>query len=236
MWSALMGLAMFAGVPSTVYAQPSQYAFAGTDLANTPNAGISAMLLVNKLKDIHASNRGWYSNDGANNGGSAVNSFFVGVCGQSDCLDDVLVMNNWFLFDLSEFSTVTSAILRLRAPINGYRNDAGTSSLDYLLHQISGNYGALGLGPSTAMFRDLGDGTFFGSTTIVKMDYEHLFEIELNAAGLAALNNERQNNFWAVGGSIRYDMQVVPEPSTYALLCAGLAGIAFAHRKRKKAA
>lgn len=53
------------------------------------------------------------------------------------------------------------------------------------------------------------------------MDYEHLFEIELNAAGLAALNNERQNNFWAVGGSIRYDMQVVPEPSTYAPLCAG---------------
>lgn len=223
--STLAGIALLTGATAVTNAQPTQIAF---QFSNS----LSTSLLINGITTVSAAGRGWYDADGLSNGGSSTNNYAAGVCGPVACGGSGETVRNWFRFDLANFSPVaTSAVLRLENPANGYFNELG-SSLNYNLFDITGTFGTLGNSNSLAVFNDLGTGTQYGTTNITSAQNGTIIEIALNSAALASINSGRQGGFWAVGGNIA--TSVVPEPSTYVLMMAGLAGIAVAARAKRR--
>lgn len=226
--TALTAVAVLAAPLAGVNAQPTQTVFSYSSSANTTT------LLLNGTTDIAASVRGWYTSSGENNGSSSGNNFIAGTCGTVACGGDGSAYRNWFQFNLANFTpTVTSAVLLLNNPSEGFFNELG-ASLGYNLFDITTGFAGLGGVTSAAVFNDLGTGTQYGSTNVTSAQNGTTIAITLNAAALASLNTGRQDGLWAVGGNIG-TTSVVPEPSTYALMIAGLAGIAIAGRARRRA-
>lgn len=226
--TALTAVAALAAPLAGVTAQPTQTVFSYS------NSGMTTTLLLNGTTEIAASARGWYKESGETNGGSSGNNFIVGTCGTVACGGDGGAYRNWFRFNLANFApTVTSAVLRLDNPSDGFFNELG-ASLNYNLFDIATGFAGLGGVNSVAVFNDLGTGTQYGTTNVTSAQNGATVAITLNAAALASLNAGRQDGLWALGGNIS-NTSVVPEPSTYALMMAGLAGIAIVGRSRRRA-
>jgi len=227
--TSLLSVALLAAPVTQARAQATQTVFSYSGSGNT-------ILLVNGTTSFSSFVRGWYDQAGNPNGAGASNNYIAGRCGPVACSGNGNIYNNWFAFDLSNFSgTVTSAQLLLDNGSNGFFNELG-SSLNYSVFDIVGTaFSALGTSIGVGIYNDLGTGVMFGTTNVTAADNGGVVTVNLNAAGLASLNNARQRGVWAVGGSTALgNSNVVPEPSTYALMAAGLAAMLAVGRARRR--
>jgi len=160
---------------------------------------------------------------------------------------------NFFAFDLTGLSgTVTSATFYLDAALTDNGTYDSTSGI-YDLYDVDTSISAL-LADSTtdvSIYTDLGSGTNYGSLNVSTSDNYQVLGITLNSSALAditsnlggdfAIGGDISNNF-RIGGlsqtqsytprlSLEFDHVEVPEPSTFALLSLGLAGICWTRRK-----
>ena len=226
--STLMAVVVLAAPVAAANAQPTQtvFAFSG-GAANTTT------LFLNGTTSFTATGRGWYDATGGTNGAFVDNNYIAGICGPVVCGGSGSLYRNWFRFNLASFTPLaTSAVLRLTNPTDGFANTLG-ASLGYSLFDVT-NFFGLGSGNSLAVYNDLGTGTQYGTTNVTGAQNNTVIEIALNAAALASINTGRQDGSWALGGTMVAGTSVVPEPSTWMLMVAGLAGIAVAGRAKRR--
>jgi hypothetical protein len=139
---------------------------------------------------LNTTDRGWYDFSGTHDPSN--NNYIVGVT-------ESILYRNFFVFDLSTVTDpVTSATLRLWNPeLNVF---PGTAT--YTLHEVTTSIPTLTAGTGgVAAFNDLGDGPAFGSISVSAADAGTFLLINLNAAGLAALNANLGGSF-ALGGEL----------------------------------
>ena len=103
-------------------------------------------------------------------------------------------------------------------------------------------------GPDSGeIWQDLHGGVSYGQATVLRADVGSHVTFELNQAGIAAINAAR-GGLWAMAvapesgsassgtfdtpGNNYLSMQVVPEPSSYALMLCGAAVLFFAKRRK----
>jgi hypothetical protein len=189
--------------------------------------------------NLLAFGQGWIRQDGAGNGSFASNNFIAGNCGANDC--GIGEFRNFFRFDVSSISgPISSAVLKLNTS-NVQPEQAATVG-----YSISST--------SSLTFADLGTGTLFGSRNYTNADDFTVQSIALNGAGLAALlaggtdfiisgrvtsptlfGPSEANQFVfgsSFGGAELVVTTGVPEPSTWAMMLIGFAGLAFATRRK----
>ncbi len=187
------------------------------------------------------------------------NGTFSGV-GNYACGDPVsaTIAENraFFVFDLGpNTNTITAATLRVFNPVGGFGSDQGPTE-DLTIFDVSTPIASLIAGTGgVAAFNDLGSGTAFATRTCSTADNNMIFDINLNAAAVAALNSS--SGQFAFGGAIttlasgfinqqeeifRFTeggrvvelvLVTVPEPSSLLLSCIGLAAAAIRHRRRR---
>jgi hypothetical protein len=162
-------------------------------------------------------NQGWWS---ANDSNDYYNDNYV-VGEWSGFL-----WNDFFAFDLRGFGGgALSATLSITSPPCG---DCWVGlPVTYFLHDVSTPVGTLVYteGTSAAIYTDLGTGKLYASVPLSA--YIDPLVISLNSDALADINNAA-GDYFAVGGTLG----AIPEPSTWALLGAGL--LALAVRRRAK--
>jgi hypothetical protein len=199
---------------------------------------------------INTSDRGWYQPNGFHDPDNlsylVSNRFFA-------------PFRNFFVFDLSGVSTlqtITSASLRLWNPLQPQNDFMGTAS--YEVYDVSTSLSSLTSGAGPAAYTDLGTGTSYGARDVTSADAGTFVTVNLNAAGLVALNASRGATF-ATGGTVVssdfatifsstigplepsdglttlvFETQAVPEPTSIAIWGFGAVGISLiAHRKKK---
>lgn len=225
-------------------------------------AGLFAMTAQANTQTFNALWSGWYAHNGQHDDW---NTFYsVGGGG------DGLTRNNFFLFDLSGLGgTATDATLRIYnpgvAPSPGVRfgYTSADASETYRLFDVStpdlelaSTHGAGSVSGQT-IFADLGSGTSYGEYQATLADNGHFVEINLNPAGLAAINGGQPifmvggtvttldnlvnpESVFAAGnlflGSVQLVVSSVPEPEQAVLLLSGLALVAGAARRKAKRA
>lgn len=188
---------------------------------------------------VNDSAQGWI-NTGGSNGSDPFNNYVAGNCGAGDCL--VGEYRNFFTFNVGagNYSSATLLIdvanpILLQSP-----------SLTYEVTSTSG-----------LTFSELGTGTVFGSRTYSSADAYLVEGIALNAAALTALDAggtitisgrvtspttfdagaPDQAVFGASNGR-QAELSLttaVPEPSTWAMMLLGFAGVGFMAYRRKMA-
>jgi len=167
---------------------------------------------------LNAVNRGWYESDGTTETGFLLsgipnNSYIAGRACHFDDVSGALLghfeFNNFFVFDLTGRTTpVTAASLKLYIPLDalsgpgaiGYQSPFPSDV--YALFDVSTPLSTLqGSVNSTSAFADLGSGISYGSRTVTGPDIATQITIDLNAAGLAAVN-ANLGGFFVVGGAV----------------------------------
>lgn len=185
--------------------------------------------------DLSAAFRGWYNSDGANNGRGAAANYAAGRCDVNPpCASSAVTVRNWFQFNLANVTgrTITGATLFLDNPAgNGFLSV--NPSETYSLFDITTSLNTLGTATGVSIYDDLGTGTSFGSRSMSSADNGTSVAMALNSAALTALSGAQGANF-GVGGAIAL-ATTVPEPSTYAMLVAGLSMIGIAAKRRRNA-
>lgn len=181
---------------------------------------------------ISAFDRGWYDSNGFHdptNQNYVATNFGISALGPD---------RNFFVFNLDGFSTsetITSASLRLFNPIqNTFFGTYTVYDVSTSIPSLTG--GGFGL---VATYDDLGTGTSYATQAITSADAGTFVTVNLNAAGLSALNAARGGTF-ATGGtwssprpnsfvfggnfagnlndsSLVYETSAVPEPASLAL-------------------
>lgn len=224
---SLIRVAAFLGLSAlspAVLAGPSDHSFAWT----AGSGGSAELWLDGGSVVLTATNRGWIAQNGTNNFGGASGNYIAGVCGSSDaCLGDDLDRHNYFVFDLSDVHSVSSAELRLLQPASPDGFASQWPSLTYSLYDVTAGYPTDPIYDQLALYADLGSGISFGSVVLDSSSNGTTVVITFNAAGISELYSSLDSQFY-VGGAV-----AVPEPETYAMLLAGLGLLGFAARRRK---
>ncbi len=196
------------------------------------SGGQTTQLVLNTTSGqvtLSQSSRGWWDQTGFHYSGN--DNYIAGLCGSSDaCNGGDITANNFFIFDLSNFSGVaTSATLHLSNE-NGNGFISSSPSLDYSVWDVNTTFAdvsADGTG-RVDIFNDLGSGLNYGGRTMTAADNGVFVDIALNANALAYINSNGGNTV-AFGGTVG----AVPEPETYAMLMAGLGLMGAVARRRK---
>lgn len=167
---------------------------------------------------LNSINRGWYESDGTTEtsfliNGSPNNSYIAGRACYFDDITGALLghyeFRNFFVFDLTGRTTpVTAASLKLYIPLDpasgsgaiGYQSPFPSDV--YTVYDVSTPLSTLqGSVNSVAAYNDLGSGNIFGTRVVTPPDIATKITIELNAAGLAALN-ANLGGYFVVGGAL----------------------------------
>jgi hypothetical protein len=195
---------------------------------------------------VNATNTGWWDNTGFH--GATNLNYGTGTGAGAD-------HRSFFVFDLAGLSgAVLSATFEVFNPATGYNSPNPTETINFF--DVSTPIATLiadGSG-QTAIFTDLGSGSFYGARVFNAADNNSLVSIALSAAAVAGINASLGSRF-AIGGALsnpgdvniirgvflnsngseikRLQLTVVPEPGTLALASLSLLlGIAGLRRRR----
>jgi PEP-CTERM motif len=168
--------------------------------------------------------QGWVSSSVGNVGGPDENNNYI--------VGPYVTSNDYFVFDISDqdIGTVTGVTLSISAFT--ITNDYTYKIADASSLANAGDLFDAG-SPNVALYNALGAGGF-GSFAIGPGDSNTTLNFALNAAAVAAINADIANGdtYFAVGGSVS---STIPEPSTWAMMVLGFAGLGFAGYRRAKA-
>jgi len=159
--------------------------------------------------------------------------------------------------------SITSSILSIYNPYGGARLD-GYHNSTLNVYGFTGSPSDLvdGTGWWSIMYANLGNGTLYGSTTLDQNQNNTIYSISLNDAGLTAIN-QASGGYFALGlvlpvatinpynqieygfnntssstagdGNVQLSINVIPEPSTYALFGIGAIAMLMVLRRKKTA-
>lgn len=163
---------------------------------------------------------GWYREDGLHIRNNSV--YVVGEIPVETSTLGGYNFNSFYFFSAPNYGKIVAAVLRIptytvatNAELSLY--DVGTAEN---IVQI-GNAEGSSVGKS--IFDDLGSGQLLGQApTIGIMDYSPI-QVVFNSVGLDYLNSFSPSSVIGIGASFtHFDITPVPEPSTYAMMLAGL--------------
>src|SRR5579863_1479676 len=218
---AVVAVAALCGWLTCVPAKADYYAFGSTQ---SPKDFATLTLGESDGKSVTISTegfQGWFETNGFSIAGPDGNTNYLVGYRNGSYYDD------FFGFDIAGVTKVTSAKLTVFS-------GAITTSLDYSLHGATQAITQLadGVSPNLALYDSLGSGVKYGTFTIRPGDSMQTLIFTLNAAAVHQINDEirAKNKMFAVSGSAIS----VPEPSTWAMLLFGFAGLGFAAYRRRR--
>ncbi len=244
-WVLLL-VVLFSSGATVAQAQTSWAAFAYSGVgANCGGTCDTQLQLATNTGTVTltATNRGWISSAGANNGSAATGNYIAGFCSSTDsCLGANTLWRNWFAFALpvGAFASISSATLLLEVPApsvpqQGVYNFGGT--LTYTVWDVSSapatfTSSAAGL----AEYTDIGTGTAYGSRVYVRADEGTATSVPLNAAAVAWLNTQIGQTVVVGGAADLAPYGAIPtlSPAALALLALLLMVAAVLVRRRSR--
>ncbi len=141
---------------------------------------------------IDASAQGWYNNNGLHTPSST--NYIAGTSG-------IINYRNFAIFAIPSATTgriVTEATVIAYSP----QSAANPSGERWNLHQVTTPANSVRTSTnSPAIFSDLGDGVFYGSSAIINNGYVGDVSVTLNGDGITALQNKIGSDF-VIGGTV----------------------------------
>ena len=229
--AAMAASGLACGFATSANANAGAYLFGYTYPIPGESSG-PQQLTINGSTVVNADTTGWYDYKGehfASNSDYIVGDCSIGTCG------GLGAYNDFFTFNLAGVSgSVTSVTFSAFNPGGPYPGYSGKPSSTYTLWDVTTPIGVLNSDNSTAtgIYADLGSGISYGSVSVSAADNGALVRVTLNAAGIAAVNAAVGSEF-AIGGSL--GTFTVPEPSTWAMMLVGFAGLGYAGYRKPKA-
>jgi hypothetical protein len=217
--------ALVAGVLSCAPAN-AQYAFGYSD-----NDLQETLILSTKTGPVTLNTngfQGFFSDSLSNTAGpDGSANYIVGALGPG------ANANNFFAFDISKLGGVK--VTGVTLSVSSY---SISDNLTYYLGDASAlaNAGKLanGVSPDLTIFNALGHGGL-GAFALTPADSNTTVSFQLNGLAVGAINRDiaRGDDYFALGGTL----SPVPEPSTWAMMLAGFAGLGvLGYRRRRSAA
>jgi hypothetical protein len=232
----------FALIAACLALAGNAHAVDGYLFGDSNNSAVDNKLTINGSIETLVIDAGWYGDTGLHvvDPRPGYADYLVGICSACAVEGEPGAYNDWFIVDLTEFTsapTVTWLTLTL-SPFNV--TTAGTFKLwDYLgdidVLPLDTPPGAAGI----AIYDDLGSGKLYGSFAYLGTESPGSYQtITLSSDAILDLNvaisNARNGGEtrWAIGGSFA-PTAPIPEPETYALMLAGLGLVGWMAKRRK---